>query len=282
MKHIGFVGSGIMASGMALQYLQANHHVTIWNRTRAHATPLLAKGAQWAETPRAVAEQADIIFEVTANDESSQSVWQGGSGIMAGARSEKTVITSATLTAQWTDTLAEICRARDLTFFDIPLTGGRAAAESGNLTLLVGGDKTKLASLKPDLEPICSKIFYFGKAGSGMRYKLILNGIQAAHMVAFGEAMKLAVSQGLSPADVGPALVDRPGGAITNIAWSAYPKTTIPLTFSVNWITKDLEYARAMGGDQDLPILSEVLSAYQKLRDAGFGEEDFARIVQAS
>lgn len=281
MKTIGIVGTGIMASGMALNYLQAEYKVVVWNRTKAHAEPLLAKGADWAQTPRAVAEQADIVFEVTATDESSQSVWHGTAGILAGANQNSVLITSATLTANWTDKLAAICEEQGKTFFDMPLTGGRVAAESGSLTLLVGGDESKLNKLKPELSPISSKVFYFGKAGSGMRYKLCLNVLQAIHLIGFAEVMQLASQQGLQPDAVGSALVDRPGGIMTSIGWSAYQQPIVPLTFSVDWVTKDLNYAKQMAGPAPVPLLDTVLAAYRSLQEAGYGAEDFAYAVKA-
>lgn len=275
---IGIIGTGIMSSGMAKHFLKAGYKVYIWNRTASKTIGLQKLGAKLLDTPKAVTTQSDIVFEVTANDESSQSVWQGENGILSGADESKILITSATLTTQWTDTLNKLCSDIDTTFFDIPLTGGRVAAESGNLTLLVGGDEVKLEKLKPTLEAIGSKIIYFGKAGSAMRYKLILNALQATHIVAFGESMKLAKNQGLNIKKVGTALVDRPGGVITNIAHEAYQKDEIPLTFSIDWITKDLEYARQMSGNLYVPLLDDVLEAYQKVREAGFGSEDWTYV----
>jgi 3-hydroxyisobutyrate dehydrogenase-like beta-hydroxyacid dehydrogenase len=278
MKKIGVVGTGIMGSGIAVNYLKAGYDVFIWNRSPEKTTSLQQAGAILAKSPKELTEQSDIVFEVTAKDESSQGVWQGSNGILAGAGKDKVLVASATLSVDWTVQLSKLCAEQDLTFFDMPLTGGRIAAEGGTLSLLVGGDAAKLETLKPDLEAISSKVFYFGPAGSGMKYKLILNGLQAAHVAAFGEAMRLAEAEGLAAAQVGPALCDRPGGAVTNLAWAAYQQDRIPLTFSVDWITKDLEYARQMGAKVDLPILDDVLAVYQKTRDAGHGDEDWAVI----
>ncbi|HEY5152403.1 MAG TPA: hypothetical protein VII55_00345, partial [Candidatus Saccharimonadales bacterium] len=83
---------------------------------------------------------------------------------------------------------------------------------------------------------------------------------------------------GLDPDKVGPALCDRPGGVVTDLAWKAYRQAEVPLTFSVKWITKDLEYARRMAPDLKLPILDDVLAAYQKILAAGHGDEDWTLI----
>ncbi len=280
MKKVGIVGTGIMGSGMAVNYLKAGYEVIIWNRTPEKTDDLQKAGAKLVKNPKEVTQQSDIIFEVTANDESSQSVWQGSDGILAGANEDKTLITSATLSMDWTSQLGQSCAGKNLIFFDMPLTGGRIAAEAGSLTLLVGGDKAKLEALKPDLEAISSKVYYFGKAGSGMKYKLILNSLQAAHLAAFGEALRLAKLQGLDTNKVGPALCDRPGGVITEIAWAAYKQTDIPLTFSVDWITKDLEYVKRMAGKNELPILDDVLDKYLQAQASGHNNEDWTIINQ--
>ena len=269
-----------MGRGMASNFLKAGHEVVVWNRSPDKTTTLQQLGAKLADSPKLATEQADIIFEVTANDESSQAVWQDNDGILAGADKTKTLIASATLSVDWTIQLSDLCSSAGFTFFDMPLTGGRVASESGILTLLVGGDKRLLELVKPDLSAISAKIFYFGPAGSGMKYKLVLNSLQAAHLVAFGEAMKLAVGQGLSAADVGSALCDRPGGAVTELAWKAYQQPTAPITFSIDWITKDLEYARQLADKSDLPILDDVLAIYKQSRNAGNGDQDWASILK--
>ncbi len=269
-----------MGGGIAANYLKAGYEVIIWNRSPEKTTDLQAAGASLAASPKVATEQADIIFEVTANDESSQSVWQGVDGILAGADANKILIVSGTFSVDWTAKLADQCAKKGIKFFDMPLTGGRAGAESGTLTLLVGGDKQKLENLRPELSAISEKILYFGPATSGMKYKLILNSIQAAHLAAFGEAMRLATEQGLNPEDVGSALSERPGGIVTNIAWRAYRQHDIPLTFSVNWILKDLEYAKRSAANNSMPILDDVLAAYTKAQNDGQGEADWAIVVK--
>lgn len=278
MRKIGVVGTGIMGSGIAANYLKAGYEVHVWNRSAEKTAELQQAGAVVAASPKETAEQSDIIFEVTANDESSQAVWQGKDGILAGASKDKVLIASATLSISWTIWLSELCAELGFTFFDMPLTGGRAAAESGSLKLLAGGDEAALEALKPDLEAISAKVFYFGSSGSGMKYKLVLNSLQAVHIAAFGEAMRLAESQGLDPSKVGPALCDRPGGEVTNFAWNAYQQDKLPLTFSVDWITKDLEYAKQMNPGLQRPILDDALAIYKKARADGHGGEDWASI----
>jgi 3-hydroxyisobutyrate dehydrogenase len=277
-KKIGIVGLGIMGSGMADNFLKNGHEVYVWNRTTQVAKDFEEKGVVVCSSPAQVAQQADLVFEVTANDESSREVWMGKDGILSGATSENILIASATLSISWIDELINQCQQDSLTFLDIPLTGGRVGAETGNLFLLCGGDEKVLEIIKPTLEVISAKIFHFGPVGHGMRYKLILNYIQAAHMISFGQAMKIAKSSGMDLEKVSEGLVDRPGGVITQIAKDAYFADPVPVTFSVEWITKDLTYAKKFAKDVDAKMLDIVLENYQKAMKEGFSDQDWAAV----
>ncbi|HEX5743978.1 MAG TPA: NAD(P)-dependent oxidoreductase [Candidatus Saccharimonadales bacterium] len=276
MKKIGIVGLGIMGHGMAVNFLKNGYELYAWNRSSQKAKDL--EGATPCKTPKEVAQNADIIFEVTANDESSRQVWTADDGILAGANDGKTLIASATLSAKWTDELAKLCESKGLTFFDMPLTGGRIAAESGNLTMLVGGDEAKLNELKPTLDAIAGRVFHFGPAGHGTRYKLLLNMLQAIHMVGYGEIMKMAEAAGMDIGKVSAGLQDRPGGAITTIAKDSYHNQPDPITFSVEWITKDLGYAKQLADSLDTPLLDDVLAKYRAAMDSGKAQTDWTNI----
>jgi 3-hydroxyisobutyrate dehydrogenase-like beta-hydroxyacid dehydrogenase len=278
MKTIGIVGLGIMGSGMAANFLKKGFTVYVWNRSAKAVSAQVAHGAVSCASPREVAEHADIIFEVTANDESSRAVWAGEEGILAGAGADKVIIASATLSVRWIDELASICRDKGVTFCDIPMTGGRVGAESGALTLLCGGDPTVIKSLQPVFDAIAKKVFYFGHAGKGMRYKLILNYMQALHIVGFGTAMKMAKAHNMDLETVAAALAERPGGVITEIAKNRYFKDTDPVTFSIEWIVKDLTYAKEYAGDLAVPLLDDVLEVYKKSLASGHGEDDWASV----
>lgn len=276
MKKIGIVGLGIMGHGMAVNFLKNGYELYVWNRHADKAKDL--KGAKVCKSPKEVAEQADVIFEVTANDESSREVWTADDGILAGAKPGSTLIASATLSAKWTDELAKLCASKDFKFFDMPLTGGRIAAESGNLTMLVGGDEAKLEELRPTLDAIAGKVFHFGPAGHGTRYKLLLNTLQAIHMVGYGEMMKIAEAGGMDISKVSAALEDRPGGAITKISRASYHNQPDPITFSVEWITKDLGYAKEFANDLDTPLLDDILKKYRAAMDAGLAQTDWTNV----
>jgi 3-hydroxyisobutyrate dehydrogenase-like beta-hydroxyacid dehydrogenase len=112
-----------------------------------------------------------------------------------------------------------------------------------------------------------------------MKYKLILNFLQALHIVGFGQAMQLAEAQQMDLQKVAEALVDRPGGVITAIAKNAYFTKPNPTTFSIEWIAKDLSYAKKSAKNINIPLLDQVLMEYQKALESNFGAEDWASIT---
>lgn len=275
---IGIVGLGIMSRGMARNFLKHNFEVFVWNRTASVAEEIVAEGAVVCKTPAEVCEKADIIFEVTANDESSQAVWQGDDGILSAATKEKVLVASSTLSVEWIDKLVQVCEDKGLLFFDMPLTGGRVGAETGNLTMLVGGDESKLDELRSMLDAIAGKVFYFGPAGQGTRYKLLLNTLQAIHLAGYGEVIRIAEDSGMDIEAVGNALADRPGGVMTEIARSSYHNQPDPITFSVEWITKDLGYAKKFAGGVDAPLLDDVLAKFENIFEKGQGDKDWTHV----
>lgn len=264
-----------MGHGIADNFLKNGYETTLWNRSADKAKGLISKGANFASSIKDAIKDADLIFEVTANDESSSAIWFGEEGILQNAKPSQIVITCATLSLEYTQKLATESSARSLTFFDMPLTGGSIGAQTGQLTLLVGGDRLKLNEFEDDLKAIAKDIKYFGVPTSGMKYKLILNSVQAVHITMFGEAMKMAKSAGLDTKLVGDTLVERPGGISTIIARDSFQEEPKEVSFSVEWIAKDLAYAAEMSKETKLVLLENALKTYSKANSDGLGKADW-------
>jgi 3-hydroxyisobutyrate dehydrogenase len=280
MKTIAVIGTGIMGSGIAANFLKNGYPVFVYNRSAEKLQPLIQQGAKSASSPRQAAESSDIVFEVTASDESSRSVWLGEEGILAGASKNSVLVASGTFSAAWVDELAKISEAKGFVFFDIPLTGGRTGAESGELVLLAGGDKSKLEELMPDLKAISKEVIYFGKSGSGARYKLLLNQLQAIHLAAFSEVMKIAEKAGLNREAVGRALASLPGGTATNLAFRYYKNVPKDPNFAVKWIKKDLDYAQQLGEGTDTLFLEAALNKFQEAESKGLSDSDWTSVSE--
>jgi 3-hydroxyisobutyrate dehydrogenase-like beta-hydroxyacid dehydrogenase len=255
--------------------------VAVWNRTADRTAELVTAGATAAPTPGAAANDADVVFEATADDASSRSVWLGDDGIIAGSAATSALVTSATLSPDWVAELAGRCRAFRRTFLDIPVTGGRAGAEGGALILLAGGEQSALDSIRDVLAAVSSRIFHFGPVGNGTRFKLVLNALQAIHILGFGEAMAMARAAGLDPEVVGPALVERLGGPVTQMAWASDQQPPERANFALMLALKDLRYAAAMARDVQAPMLDVAVERLSAAAEVGLGDQDWT-VVNAT
>ena len=283
MKRIGIIGAGIMAAGMVQNFLKHGYEVTMWNRSPGKLKVLISAGAKQADSPKSVSSVSDIIIECVSDDEASRGVWLGEQGILAGADKNKVLIASSSLSLNWTDELAKMCSDKAYKFLDMPLTGSRAGAENGTLRLLIGGDKTTLESVRSDLETISEKIYYFGPAGAGMRFKLVLNALIGIHMNAISQARRLAEMAGIDPSEFGHAIIDGTMGPASPstrlvIDSAAWPENHI--NFAVELLEKDLRYAQEMAKDFgfEFDLLNETQADYKKAKDSGLGKSDITSI----
>lgn len=283
MNKIGFIGAGIMAAGMTQNFLKAGYQVFIWNRSPERLVPLTSAGAVACETPRAVTEQADIIIECVSDDTASRKVWTGDDGILAGADISKVLIVSSSLSIKWTDKLIGLCVAQDYQFLDMPLTGSRTGAENGTLRLLIGGATETLESIRPDLEVIAEKIYHFGAAGAGMRFKLILNSMMGIHMDAAAQALSLAKKVGVDPDMLVHAFIDGNMGPISPAGKLVFDSKNWPegyVNFAVQWLEKDMRYGQEMLSEYDVSfnLLDAARADYTKAKEQGFAAEDVTSI----
>ena len=120
MKKIAIIGTGIMGNGIAANFLKHGYQVVLWNRSPEKLAGLIAQGGVAASSPKEAVEQADIVFEVTANDESSRAVWLGENGILAGSHSGSTLIASGTFSIVWINELISHCQKNKATFLICP------------------------------------------------------------------------------------------------------------------------------------------------------------------
>src|SRR5574337_596041 len=160
MQRIALMGLGIMGSGIAQNLLKHGFPLAVYNRTREKAQPLLAEGAQWADSPRAAAAQAEVVISVVGDDAASRAVWLGPEGALAGAPPGAVIVECSTLSLDWMRELNGLAQERSLRCVDAPLAGSKLAAEGGTLTLLVGAEPAVLESLRPVLQAFGSHIVH--------------------------------------------------------------------------------------------------------------------------
>ncbi len=197
MTKIAFIGLGRMGHGMAGRYLGAGFDVTVWNRSKAKAEDLIARGAKWATSPEDAAIDADAVVTMVADDEASRAVWLAGDGAAAAMKPGAIAIECSTVSYSHALDLARELRRRGIIYIDSPVTGLPDAAASGNLTLLVGAEPADLERARPFLTPLSTTIRHFGPVGSGTVYKLINNLMGAIQIAGIAEGLAIAEQAGL-------------------------------------------------------------------------------------
>src|SRR6202011_3045684 len=144
MSSVAFIGLGRMGHGRAGRYLDAGFTGAVWNRSKAKAEDLIARGAQWATSPEDAAIDADAVVTMVADDEASRAVWLTKYGAAAAMKAGTLAIECSTVSYKHALQMAHKLRGRGLIYIDSPVTGLPDAAAAGKLTLLVGADPTDL------------------------------------------------------------------------------------------------------------------------------------------
>src|ERR1700733_4874364 len=206
MAHVAFIGLGRMGHGMAGRYLDAGFTLAVWNRSKAKAEDLIARGARWATSPADAADGADAVVTMVADDEASRTVWLGKDGAAATAKAGTLAIECSTVSYRHALDLSRELRGRGLVYIDSPVTGLPDAAAAGKLTLLVGADAADLEKARPYLAPLSTTIRHFGAVGSGTVYKLINNLMGAIQIAGIAEGLAIAEQAGLDMELVAEAL----------------------------------------------------------------------------
>ena len=278
MARVAFIGLGRMGHGMAGRYLEAGFTVAVWNRSRAKAEDLIARGTRWASSPEDAAKDADAVVTMVADDEASSRVWLGKDGAAAAMKADALAIECSTVSHAHALKMARELNSRRLIYIDCPVTGLPEAAATGKLTLLVGADPADLEKARPYLAPLCTTIRHFGAVGSGTVFKLINNLLGAVQIASLAEGVAIAEQAGLDMKLVAEALAT---GAVASPQVIRHSKRMVSRDFAGASFTaalrhKDAAYAVALAETllPGVPVSRAALAAYDKARaHAADGDE---------
>ncbi|MBC7837250.1 MAG: NAD(P)-dependent oxidoreductase [Nitrospiraceae bacterium] len=271
---IGWIGTGVMGSSMCGHLLTAGYRVTVHSRTRSKAQSLLDRGAQWAENPRAVATQSDVLFTMVGFPQDVRTVYFDETGVLAGARAGMVLIDMTTTQPSLSRDIAAAASANNLSAIDAPVSGGDVGAKNASLSIMIGGDTTSVQAVIPLFELLGKKIVLQGGPGAGQQAKLCNQIVIAGTMVGVCESLLYGYKAGL---DLNRMLESIRGGAaacwtLDNLAPKILQRNFEP-GFFVEHFIKDmgmaLEEAKRMG--LVLPGLTLVHQLYQTVQTLGHG-----------
>jgi 3-hydroxyisobutyrate dehydrogenase len=284
MTRVAFIGLGRMGHGMAGRYLEAGFTVSVWNRSKAKAEDLIARGAEWATSPEDAAIDADAVVTMVADDEASRQVWLTKNGAAATMKAGTLAIECSTVSYAHALDLARELRSRGLIYIDSPVTGLPDAAASGKLTLLVGAEAADLERARPYLEPLSSTIRHFGPVGSGTVFKLINNLMGAIQIAGIAEGLAIAEQAGL---DMKLVLEAIENGVAASPQVLRHSKRMVARSFSGATFTaalrhKDAAYAVALAESllSDAPLMGQAaVDAYARAKDHA-PDDDEGRMIE--
>ncbi|MCW6662556.1 NAD(P)-dependent oxidoreductase [Aerococcaceae bacterium NML190073] len=272
MVQLGFIGLGVMGKSMAKHLLQAGHPVIVYTRTADKAQELLASGAEWAETPQAVAQQADIVFTIVGYPKDVEEVYLGEQGLFAGSRAGQIFVDMTTSTPALAQRLSAEGAARDVHILDAPVSGGDLGAREGRLTTMVGGEPEIFERVRPYLGCFSAKVRLQGGAGAGQHTKMANQIMIAGTMVGMTELLVYAQAAGLDL----PSVIDTVGaGSAGNWSLMNYAPRILQEDYSPGFFAKhflkDLEIALSEAERMALDLPGTALAAqlYRKLCEKG-------------
>lgn len=195
---LGFVGLGAMGELIVPRLMAAGHDVVGYNRTKAKADALIAQGMGWADTPRQVAEQSDIVFSIVTDAKAVKACALGRDGIVSGLKKGGIYIDMSTIEPDESRAIAaEFAKAGSI-MLDGPLSGSPVTVKAGNASVMIGGDEAAFERVKPVLLAIGPKVTRIGANGLACQMKIAVNLLLMVEIICFGEAVALAEKGGVT------------------------------------------------------------------------------------
>ena len=273
---LGWIGTGVMGKSMAGHLMDKGFPMTVYNRSQAKAQPLLDKGAKWGATPKAVAEQSDVVFSIVGFPVDVRNVILGADGALAGCKSGSILVDMTTSEPSLAVEIAETAKKKGVYSVDAPVSGGDIGAREARLSIMIGGEKEVIDALKPCWEAMGKTIVHQGGPGAGQHTKMVNQTLIASGMVALCEGLLYAHKAGL---DLNTVLLSVGPGAAGSWSLANYGpriiKNDFAPGFAVEHFIKDmgiaLEESKRMG--LAMPGLALAHQLYISLKAQGHGRD---------
>lgn len=271
---IGFIGIGVMGKSMADNLLKAGYEVMVYTRTKQKAESLLAKGAKWFDSAKALAQNVDVIISMVGYPQDVAEIYLGENGVIKNLKPQSSIIIDMTTSSpKLAQEIYQEAQKYEIKSLDAPVSGGDVGAKNGTLAIMVGGDKEVYEEVLPIFEAMGKTICYFGKAGSGQYAKMSNQIAIASNMMGVCEAVAYAKKCGLNPQDLLDVISTGAAGSwsLSNLAPRMLKGDFAPGFFIKHFI-KDMKIAIESADEMnlDLPGLKLAKSLYEKLAKEGY------------
>jgi 3-hydroxyisobutyrate dehydrogenase len=273
---IGWIGTGVMGRSMCGHLIDAGYRLTLFTRTKSKAAELLERGAAWAESPREVAAETDVVCSIVGFPEDVREVLLGDNGALAGCKAGNVIVDMTTSRPSLAVEIAERAAERDVVSIDAPVSGGDVGARNATLSIMIGGDADTVVALEPIWRSLASKWVRQGGPGAGQHTKMVNQTLIATGMIGVCEALLYGYKAGL---DLEKVLESVASGAAGSWSLSNYGPRIMANNFDPGFFVahfiKDmgiaLEEARRM--QLALPGLALAEQLYQAVAAQGHARQ---------
>lgn len=252
---IGFIGLGNMGNPMAANLIKAGYALTVHDLRSDAAENLIALGARWADSPRAVAEVSETIITSLPGPPQIEAVLLGDQGLLAGARSGSTWVDMTTNSPELLRRIGAMAAEKGLAVLDAPVSQAVDGARAGTLTYFVGGDPAVFDQHRPVFEVLGEEIFHTGPLGTGLAAKLLTNLLWFINAVAIGEGLMLGARAGIELSTLWEVIKASAGNSwvAEHDVPSIYRGDYDP-SFTLNLCCKDLRLITDLGRELQVPL----------------------------
>jgi 3-hydroxyisobutyrate dehydrogenase-like beta-hydroxyacid dehydrogenase len=267
---VGFIGLGMMGKGMAANLQKAGHDLVVHDLSRAAAEPFLAKGAIWANSPKQVAEQTEIVFSSLPVPADVESVALGVNGLIEGMRPDTAFFDMSTNSVAMVRKIHAAFAEKNLYMLDAPVSGGPGGAASGKMAIWVGGDQQIFNRHKGVLDAMGDQAAYIGPIGAGSIAKLVHNCTGAIMNIALAEVFTMGIKAGVDPVDLWQAVRQGATGRVRTFDRLGNKFLTgqhDAADFALRLLHKDVGLAVGLGREVGVPMRLANM-AYEELTEA--------------
>ena len=280
---IGFLGLGIMGRPMALNLLKGGHEVTVWARRAESMQPLLAAGAQEADSPANVARQVEVVVSMVADAPDVREVMLGAQGVVQGATQGLVAVDMSTIAPAAAKQIGEELAVAGIAFIDAPVSGGEVGAIAGTLSIMAGGTQEAFAKALPAFECMGKNIVHVGASGAGQVTKAANQIVTGMGVLAVAEALAFAGKNGVDGAKVREALL---GGFAYSKILENHGQRMLDRNFKPgfkSWMhEKDLNIVMQTAHELGLCLPGSAATAqmFNAMVGSGLGEEDSIAVLK--
>jgi 3-hydroxyisobutyrate dehydrogenase-like beta-hydroxyacid dehydrogenase len=275
---VGFIGLGMMGKGMAANLQKAGHQLIVHDIRRAAAEPYLANGATWADSPKAVGEQSEVVFCSLPVPADVEAVALGPNGLIEGMKPDTALFDMSTNSVSVVRKINAAFAEKNIYFLDSPVSGGPGGAASGKMAIWVGGDEQQFNRYAGVLGAMGDQAAYIGPIGAGTIAKLVHNCTSAVMNVALAEVFTMGIKAGVPPLELWEAV--RQGATGRPRTFDRLGKFLAgqydPADFALRLLHKDVSLAVGLGKEVGVPMRLANL-ALEELTEAmtrGWGTRD--------